>query len=105
MKIEQAKAYIEILDNLKRDLAEEGNKRDVSEIKEILKGYGSGVYTSDGDELIVIPSSALDEIFGTKKPYCIRCKHFIQCSIDKQAFYEKNTKYSCKEYEEVFDER
>lgn len=103
MKIEQARAYCEVLDNLKRDLTEEGNKRDVSEIKELLKGYGSGVYTSDGDELIVIPSSALDVIFGTKKPYCIKCKHFIQCSMDKQEFYN-NTKYSCKEYEEVFDE-
>ncbi len=103
MKKEQAKLYIEILDNLKRDLTEEGGKKDVSEIKEILKGYGSGVYTSDGDELIVIPSSALDVIFGTKKPYCIRCKYFIQCSMEKQEFYN-NTKHSCKEYEEVFDE-
>lgn len=98
MKIEQAKAYIEILDNLKRDLAEEGNKRDVSEIKEILKGYGSGVYTSDGDELIVIPSSALDEIFGNKMTYCVTCEHI--CPILKMAHYT-NTKDKCPDYKEA----
>lgn len=98
MKKEQAKAYIEILDNLKRDLAEEGNKRDVSEIKELLKGYGSGVYTSDGDELIVIPSSALDKIFKTEIGRCMHCKSYYQCSIDKQLFYSN---HKCEEFKEA----
>lgn len=67
MKKEQTIAYIEILDNLKRDLAEDSNEKDVSLIREKLEEFASGVYTKEGDELIVIPSSALDEIFGTKK--------------------------------------
>ena len=101
----EAKAYGEVLDNLKRDLAEVGNQKDVSKIKEKLKSYASGVFTKEGDELIVIPSSALKEILGeTNKTDCPTCKHFILCSLEKQIFY-KNTGYECDEYEEANNDR
>lgn len=101
MTKEKARAYNEILDNLKRDLAEEGTKRDVSEIKEILKGYASGAYTKDGDELIVIPSSCLDEIFGVhKKSDRSKCKSFIGCRVKKRVFYS-TTNHNCEEFKEA----
>ena len=98
MTKEQVKAYSDILDNLKRDLAEEV---DIKRIKTDIEGYASGVFTKDGDELIVIPSSCLDEIFGIhKKSDCRKCKHFIECSLEKQMFYS-TTKHNCKEFKEA----
>jgi hypothetical protein len=100
MKKEQTRAYIEILENLKRDLAEEGEV-DIKRIRANIEGYASGAYTKDGDELIVIPSSCLDEIFGGhKKSDCRKCKSFIECSVEKQVFYS-TTKHNCKEFKEA----
>lgn len=108
MKKEQARAYIEILENLKRDLAEdfEDQKKAIrseaaAQIREKLERFASGVYVAKGDELLIIPMSSLEEIFKEftpKKTDYPKCKHFILCSMDKQAFY-KNTIYR----EDVFD--
>lgn len=110
MTKEERKTYIEILDNLKRDLAEdfEDQKKAIrseaaAQIREKLERFASGVYTGKGDELLIIPTSSLEEIFkefAPKKTDCLKCKCFILCSMDKQAFY-KNTSYECDEYKEA----
>lgn len=107
MKKEQIKAYIEILDNLKRDLTKESNVATQEELANIIcdkiKSYASGVYLNKNDELLVIPLSALEEIrkeFVSPKPDCCKCKHFIGCSLEKQIFFS-TTDNVCEEYKEA----
>lgn len=100
MTKEQIKAYIEILDNLKRDLSEdEGEEQKqviraevAKEIGERLSTFKAGIFMPGGDELIVIPQSSLEFILKTYKPpiapTCTKCKNFIACSLEKQIFFE-----------------
>lgn len=112
MKKEQAKAYIEILDNLKRDLAEGDDKEKAiraevaKEIGDKIAPFKSGVYLQGGDELIVIPQSSLDYIlkdYNIPLSYdCRKCKSFVLCSIDKQLFYAHSGDKCC-EFKEAND--
>lgn len=109
MTKEERKAYIEILDNLKRDLAEdfEDQKRAIrseaaAQIRETLERYASGVYIAN-DELLIIPMSSLEEIFKEftpKKTDCRNCRHFIGCEFGKMAFH-KSSGIECDEFEEA----
>ena len=111
MTKEQAKAYSEILDNLKRDLADDEQEKRIraevaEEIGKKLSTFASGVYMKGEDELIVIPMSSLKHILKDyklqPKTDCRGCKHFILCNIDKQSFYI-HTGEECPEYKEVSD--
>lgn len=107
MTKKEVKAYIEILDNLKRDLTKESNAVTPEELANIIcdkiKSYASGVYLNKNDELIVIPLSDLEKIrqeFVSPKPKCCKCKHFYGCGLEKQIFFN-TTGNVCKEYKEA----
>jgi hypothetical protein len=114
MTKEEAKAYCEILDNLKRDLAAKcDNDTEIAKVVNLIcdkiEGYASGVYLNKNDELIILPHSALEEIrqkFVPQKPVstednplglnCIKCTHF--CDIHKMRYYTF-TKTKCPDFE------
>lgn len=119
MTKEEAKAYCEILDNLKRDLAAKcDNDTEIARVVNLIcnkiEGYASGVYLNKNDELIILPHSALEEIrqklvpqnLVPQKPVstkdrplcldCIKCTHF--CDIHKMRYYTF-TKIKCPDFE------
>ena len=100
MKKEQARAYIEVLDNLKRDLVDNNNSV-VGEILDKIEDYATSVYVGERDELIVIPRSAIAKL---RKEYCPKdcrnCRRFIGCEFGKMAFH-KASGIECDEFEEA----